>query len=643
MRVVGGDADRLTACLRQKGVEAAGAPFPSKATGSEPVPPASLVLWTEGGCEAGGVTLQDAVADLTSSAERVLWGFEALDRRADDGSAGASVASWLEAFSTAGFEPVLSFDTTFAGPSFLLLRKGGAKHSPETRALVCEALRFRTLASRQQEAIASLSQEIQKLKPSPAGEGDQHVLKRAVAILDERVNEATMQIEALYASRIWKVLQLCAGWMLRAGPLFGRGKSSEAAPRSESRGKEGDATELQREEYARWILLNEPSDEQKDVLATEVQQLAYRPRISIVLLIDNPAPRLLSATLASVHAQRYQDWELWLVHDHSLQEAFRGQARATSREEPRVRVLSVQGKRDASDLANAALSECTGDFVGFIRVGDELADLALLEVVRELNRDSRPDVLYCDEDKLSEAGHRVEWNFKPDWSPDLLRSFDYVGDFVIAGRELIEQAGGWREGFSGTYGYDLLLRLSENAKRIRRIPSVLYHARSAAGLHSPETVALGEEARQQALEHHLARTGRAAEVEKVGPAAFRVRYRVARTLRVTAVVPTARIDLLRTAMEGLRERTSYENFGIVVVDNSRDGNVKEFIASLDGGRVAIEYHDARTKPFELLSNVVDGAGQAARCSISSPSLNFFPSKTWTISSEPLSLRQRASA
>ena len=47
--------------------------------------------------------------------------------------------------------------------------------------------------------------------------------------------------------------------------------------------------------------------------------------------------------------------------------------------------------------------------------------------------------------------------------------------------------------------------------------------------------------------------------------------------------------------------------------------------------------------FEILSNVVDGAGQAARCSISSPSLNFFPSKTWTISSEPLSLRQRTSA
>ena len=47
--------------------------------------------------------------------------------------------------------------------------------------------------------------------------------------------------------------------------------------------------------------------------------------------------------------------------------------------------------------------------------------------------------------------------------------------------------------------------------------------------------------------------------------------------------------------------------------------------------------------MEILSNVVDGAGQAARCSISSPSLNFFPSKTWTISSEPLSLRQRASA
>ena len=59
-----------------------------------------------------------------------------------------------------------------------------------------------------------------------------------------------------------------------------------------------------------------------------------------------------------------------------------------------------------------------------------------------------------------------------------------------------------------------------------------------------------------------------------------------------------------------------------------------------GALVALKPESANV---EILSNVVDGAGQAARCSISSPSLNFFPSKTWTISSEPLSLRQRASA
>ena len=86
---------------------------------------------------------------------------------------------------------------------------------------------------------------------------------------------------------------------------------------------------------------------------------------------------------------------------------------------------------------------------------------------------------------------------------------------------------------------------------------------------------------------------------------------------------------------------AYTRERIVLVD-LRNGNVHDVADARISSTYGIEVLEPCPQA-EILSNVVDGAGQAARCSISSPSLNFFPSKTWTISSEPLSLRQRTSA
>ena len=64
---------------------------------------------------------------------------------------------------------------------------------------------------------------------------------------------------------------------------------------------------------------------------------------------------------------------------------------------------------------------------------------ALFEVVRALNDAPATDLIYSDEDKVDDTG-RDRWDpfFKPDWSPDLLLSMNYVVPFrrlpAIAGR-----------------------------------------------------------------------------------------------------------------------------------------------------------------------------------------------------------------
>ena len=612
--VVGRDVDRLVGCLEHKGV-AAGSVQPAVNRGGA-VPATSvslgqgsnvdlveegcdLVLWIDGGCPPDTGALKESVERLTSAAGSVLFGAPGIEGDTRERSGCPSAATWLETFSTNGFEADLSFDTTFAGPHFLLLKKDGAKHTPETRTLLCELLHGRTLALHQQQLITCLSKEIDRLKVDAALSSDRlRATQRIVAILDNRVGANAVQIEALYTSRIWKLLQVAASWALRVGQVFGPGRGSGAGPGPELRLPAGDPAESKREEYARWILLNEPSDQQKEALAIETQGFPYKPRISIVIAIGRTGPRFLSHTMSSLRAQRYQHWELIVAHDDSLEEEAKQQVQVAQHEDRRVRVLSLDGQADVAHLANAALRECNGDFVGFVKAEDELGDLALVEVVHELNSEPRPDVLYGDEDKLDEAGRRTAWNFKPGWSPDLLRSFDYVGCFVVARRALVDETGGWRAGVGGAYVYDLLLRLSEKTKRIQRIPAVLYHSRLNSTEESSTGVEGVKEAERKALREHLDRTQYEAQIVKVGSSGFRVRYQVTGPPAVTGILLTGgRMDLLSAALEGLRGRTSYGSFGIVVVDNSRDAAVKEFVHSLESGRVAVEYCDARSVPF----------------------------------------------
>src|SRR6266566_2637061 len=101
---------------------------------------------------------------------------------------------------------------------------------------------------------------------------------------------------------------------------------------------------------------------------------------------------------------------------------------------------------------------------------------ALFEVARRLNQNPEVDLIYCDEDKLDAAGRHVTY-FKPDWSPDLLLSTNYITHFVVMRRERLAEVGGFRPGFEGSQDYDLLLRVTEGTSRIAHIAKILYHWR----------------------------------------------------------------------------------------------------------------------------------------------------------------------
>ena len=90
------------------------------------------------------------------------------------------------------------------------------------------------------------------------------------------------------------------------------------------------------------------------------------------------------------------------------------------------------------------------------------------------------DVAYSDHDVIDAAGFYVDPVYKPDFSPERLRSQNYVTRLLVARRSLLDVVGGFRDGLDGAEDHDLVLRLTEAARSVAHVPRVLYHCRQSA-------------------------------------------------------------------------------------------------------------------------------------------------------------------
>jgi len=317
-----------------------------------------------------------------------------------------------------------------------------------------------------------------------------------------------------------------------------------------------------------------------------VKRFDYRPRISIVLPVHDPEPAWLRDALDSVRSQIYSNWQLCIVDDGCTREDIR-RVLLDAQADPRIDLVRLDRNEGISAASNVALQRAQGEFVGFLDHDDALKPNALFEVVKLLNSRRDLDYVYSDEDKAEPNGWLTDPFFKPDWSPDLLMSVNYVTHFSVYRTEVVRAVGGFRSEFDGSQDYDLVLRVTEATGQVAHIPLPLYSWRkvpgSAAAHLDYKTYAY--EAGTRALEEALRRRGVEGTVE---PGLVRGRYRVRYSIRgnpqVVVIVPTRdRLDLLHPCLESVRERSTYQNYEVVVVDNdSQEPDTLTYLRSIPG-------------------------------------------------------------
>ena len=322
------------------------------------------------------------------------------------------------------------------------------------------------------------------------------------------------------------------------------------------------------DEYRRWIKKYEPTA--ADLARQREHRFARSPKVSVVVPVYNPPAAFLEAMIASVREQTYSNWELCLADGASTEPHVRPILERAAASDPRIKVTFLPANGGIVGNSNAALALATGEYVALLDHDDALAPFALFEVVSAVNAQPDADFLYSDEDKLDTHGERVEPNFKPDWSPETLRSRNYVCHLTVLARSLVERVGGFREGFDGSQDYDLVLRASEVARRIVHVPHVLYHWR----MH-PQSTAFAKasknyayEAGKRAVAEHLARLGVDASVHD-GPilGTYQIVYHLRTQPLVSVIVPNQdQVALLARCVESLA-KASYANYELLIVEN----------------------------------------------------------------------------
>jgi GT2 family glycosyltransferase len=356
-----------------------------------------------------------------------------------------------------------------------------------------------------------------------------------------------------------------------------------------------------RTEYELWAELNRLSGDQIISLLDAGDSFFYKPRISVVTPVYRTPREFLLKCVDSVRKQAYPNWELVLVDDGSGDDELWSLLQILSQEDKRIRVKALTSNQGIAAATNAGLAICSGDYVALLDHDDEIAPDALLRIVEMLNQDRSLDVLYSDEDKIDEHNRHVHGFFKPEWSPDLLLSMNYVCHFLTCRRSLLQEVGGLRRGFDGSQDYDLMLRLSERTNRIRRVPRVLYHWRihPASTANGVSVKPAASEAGRRALHEHLQRKQIPAKVIEQGPGRYRVKYALNSTPEVAIVIPTGGSPTLETALQSIFRSTRYPNYSVIVVDNSSGVEVQsrlktfheksQILSSIDRRGVAFNF------------------------------------------------------
>jgi glycosyltransferase involved in cell wall biosynthesis len=346
----------------------------------------------------------------------------------------------------------------------------------------------------------------------------------------------------------------------------------------------------------------------REKIKVKIACFENKPLISILMPVYNPPIAFFDEAILSVRNQLYPNWELCIADDVSTNPEVREILENHRQRDERIKIVYREINGHISAASNSALEIATGEWIALLDHDDLLPENALFWVVDAINQHPDVRLIYSDEDKLDTEGERLDPYFKTDWNIDLFYSQNMFSHLGVYYTELLNEVGGFRPGLEGAQDYDLALRCIEHITptQIYHIPRVLYHWRVHA-----ESTAQSSDAKpyamlagERALNEHFERQKINAKAELIG-FGYKVRYALPESLpMVSLIIPTKNgLQLIQNCIESIINKTSYQNYEILVIDNGSDDSATlKFFDTLKTEKRVSVIRDARPFNYSELNN-----------------------------------------
>jgi glycosyltransferase involved in cell wall biosynthesis len=369
--------------------------------------------------------------------------------------------------------------------------------------------------------------------------------------------------------------------------------------------------------YEQWIRENEPNDTELLKQKVHSRYLSYRPLVSIITPTYNTPPKVLEEMIKSVINQTYDHWELCIVDGNSKDEIVRTILRKYSQRDARVKVKFLSDNLGISGNTNQAVDMATGEYIALLDHDDLLAPFALYEVVSQLNKDPELDFIYSDKDMITEDSKiRFHPFFKPDWSPDIMLSANYLTHLCIIKRSLLEEIGGFLKETDGAQDWDMFLRIIDSTNKIAHIPKVLYHWRTidtSCAKNGGKAKPYIFDAQRKSLESHIQRMGLKANFTFNPPGIWEVQWILSKKWVASVIIPSHDRKVTERCINSIISNTLYQHYEIIVVESSERDNYSETYSggTLNDSRIKfVKYNGSSNYPAMVNTGLKNAIGDA---------------------------------
>ena len=199
-------------------------------------------------------------------------------------------------------------------------------------------------------------------------------------------------------------------------------------------------------------------------------------RVSFLIPVYNTDPAVLTLCVNSTLKAAAEVHEVVIVDDASSRsETQEFLSRCEQAGLNNLKLIRNSGNHGVSYALNQAAKASLGNFLAPVDHDDVVVTQGFNQMLRSLKYHNA-HWAYSDEILIDAKGFLIRRMYKPDFSPQLLRSLMYINHLQIYSKDLFDSLGGYREGFEGSQDHDLALRMSERLSPLH-VEVIAYHWR----------------------------------------------------------------------------------------------------------------------------------------------------------------------